>query len=402
MTTAMQSPRQMRTGLLLALLAGVLGTAVGCGSEKPPRPSASDGLAYLLQTSEGGTDVASVRLSDGSAQMLTATPAEPKGNLQWSSAVQRLVFTRSRPGEEPPSPRIMLFDLETGVSESASDRSGPAELDVAISPDGKRLVFVFEGVAGGGISRGVKILRLMTAGEGVVGAPQRGTMFRRPQLSPDSLDVAVEVRARARSTGLAMLAPNGAQRPLVDEARFHDTRPRFSRSGERIYFQRAALEAPGQRARRAEAGVPGPLGGGDVCEVDVRTLEVRCIAASEDAREHGIEPSPTRDEVVFIRQRAGAGVEVVLADLSGEAVAVLATLPAEEAGSLRWSPDGELVALVSGSVSGSVSASQAASDSEDAVTDATITVIDRQGHVRLETPGFAPTWAPPVRDPGAS
>ena len=402
MSPAMQPRRPTRPAIRLALLAALLAVP-GCGASTPEPPSASDGLAYLLPTSEGGTDLALVRLSDGSARMLTETPTVSKGNLLWSPAVQRLVFTQPLPDAPPGSSRIMLFDIRDGSIESASERVGAVELDVSISPDGRRLVYVFETLEGGGF---VKILRLMTSGESAAGAPLRGTVLRRPRLSPNGSDVVAEVRARNKPSGIVLLLPDGGQRPIVDDGSHRDGRPRFSRGGETIYFERAPFERPRQRERRIRAGVPGPLGGGDVCGVDVETLAVRCIAASEDAQEHGIEPSPTRDEVAFVRRRPGGeAVEVVLADASGEKVQVLATVSAEDAGSLSWSPDGERLAFVSGSVSGSDSGS--GSEPGDAAPDGDpslvtrITVIDRTGRVLLELPGFAPTWAPPVEAPAA-
>jgi Tol biopolymer transport system component len=219
----------------------------------------------------------------------------------------------------------------------------------------------------------VKVLQAMTSWDETLDPPPLGVVLRSPRMSPDGVSVAVEVRRNRRGRDLWLLRPNSEHRVVLEE-RFDDSAPRFGRDGASIYFQRSV--APQFRRRRAGPR-EGPLGGGDVCAIHLQTSQVRCIGASEDAREYAVEASPTRAEVVFLRETE-AGTDLFLADSQGDSIRALTTSPEQPKSTPRWSPDGEQIAFVSG-----------AGDAR------TIRVVARDGRQVLETPGFAPAWAPP-------
>jgi Tol biopolymer transport system component len=104
------------------------------------------------------------------------------------------------------------------------------------------------------------------------------------------------------------------------------------------------------------------------------------VARSGDAREHAVEPSPTREELVFVRERDGA-TDLFVADLGGENERQLTDSPDRAERLPVWSPDGDRIAYVDGRA-----------------PQLRIVVIDRQGAVLFETPGDQPGWAPPFQD----
>jgi hypothetical protein len=169
---------------------------------------------------------------------------------------------------------------------------------------------------------------------------------------------------------------------VVSEAQFDHDRPRYSRGGDSIYFERVAYVAPRVHAARAARLGAKRLGGGDVCRVHLATRDVQCLGESDAAHEYSVEPSPSRDEVAFVRQASGRSELVLARGLGdwglGEGARAIVQLPDAEVTSLEWSPDGERLAFTIGSE-----------------VDATITVVDRRGRVALEIAGHGPVWAPP-------
>jgi hypothetical protein len=371
LASATRSPARAGRSALLALAVAAALTAA-CGSpEAPARLDPSDGLVVVLPRGEEGSDLAGVRIADGAAVLLTDRPDTSKGSPLWLDAVQRLLFTEPIPGESPPRIRMMLLDPRTGLIRGATDQAGDLEIQPATTDAGRQVVYVFAGVTRGGYAQGVKRLRVMDAQDKILSTSPRDGVLRFPRISPDGLSVVVEVQRPTSGTDLWLLRDEVPVVKLVEGRLHDDTSPRFSRAGGVVYFDRKAWGG-GRRAAAASR-----LGGGDVCSVHVDTLEVSCSWASEDAREYAVEPSPARDELLFLREKEGR-VELVLADAQAQGSRSLLAPSGANPRNLVWSPSGERIAFVSGP--------------ERA---ATVTVVDRDGTVLLETPGEAVGWAPP-------
>lgn len=369
-----RAPRRPAAVLLPGLLLATCLLPAGCSRsrEAPTMPTASEGLLVLLPSGEGGVDLASVRLSDGQVRMLTDSPEMPKEEPLWVSSIQRALFVGTLPGSEPPRSRLMLVDPLTGKVQGVTDRTADNEQEPSVSADGKEVVYRFQGPTMGGNADGLKIVRAMTANERMLRIPPVRTWFQHPHFAPDGLSVVVELRRRAGGSDLRVLyetVGESATRILTEDRSFSDRSPRFDRNGREVWFD---------RSRAARAGPGGPLGGGDVCAVEVDTQVVRCLDAGPDAREYAVRPSPTRDEVVFLRERPD-GTELRIADAADEQGRTLLAAPGPDPRDPSWSPDGERIAFAWGPPGSS-----------------RVTVVDRSGKVVLETSGSSPAWAPPL------
>lgn len=369
--------RPASSGGTVRLVSPLLAAAVlwlGCDAapELPEAPTASDGLVVLLPSGVGGADVAVVRLSDGRVQLLTATPDMPKSSPLWVPSIQQVLFVATTPGTDPPRSRLLIVDPLTARTQTATDRSADHEEEPAVSPDGRQVVYRFAGPTLVGNAEGIKIVRAMTASERLLRVPPTHAWFRHPRFAPDSLAVAVEVRRRAGGGDLWILyerSEGEAARILVEDRGFSDLAPRFSRDGREVWFERSRAVRPG----------PGDaLGGGDVCAVDVETKAVRCLDAGSPTREYAVEPSPVRDEVVFLRESGGES-ELRISDTRGESGRLLMRAPGPDPRDPRWSPDGERIAFAWGPPEAP-----------------RVTVVDRSGELVLETNGSSPAWAPPL------
>lgn len=363
---------------LLAATAG--GLSCGGASEPPPRPSANDGLVYVLPREGGGADVAQVRISDGAVRLLTDSPDKLEENPHWVSSMQRVLYTE-RPADDPiRAANLMLRDPETGTVFSASRLIEHREMGAVVSADGRRVAYLFESPPGLMPPRGVKLLVPMATHDLTLALPPPYGLFLFPDIAPDGSRVVAQVHYAKRGDDIWLLLPDVTSQSLVSNPRWNDLAPRFTRSGGSVFFSRSLVETPAQRRKRRREGAPEPLGGGDVCKVHIETRRVDCVLASPDAHEHGVVPSPTRDEVVFLRQKDGA-TDLYLASTEGEDVRPLTHEPQRDERDPHWSPDGERVAFTAGPPESS-----------------RVVVVDRTGQVLLETPGHSADWAPPLFD----
>ena len=110
---------------------------------------------------------------------------------------------------------------------------------------------------------------------------------------------------------------------------------------------------------------------------DIAIRFVDWFSSRGDAWEHSVEPSPARDEMVFVREDE-AGSVLLLAGLDGENPIPLSDSLSRTQRDPVWSPDGERIAYVDG-----------------LGNDLRVVVVDRQGNVLFETPGEQPAWVPP-------
>jgi Tol biopolymer transport system component len=377
--------RRARLSLVVAtVLVGGSLVAAGCGrSADPWRPS--DGLVFVRSTGEGGTDVFRARLSDGAVQVVAATPGVIEAEPLWLSASRQLLTGEWPVGEPEVRPRLMLRDLQTGRIGRATERNLDREVQAAVSPDGKRVVYVFLAAPNSMPQSGMKILNPMSAVDEMLSGQPRGHIFVAPRFSPDRSSVAVQVQGRRRGDDLYVLSIKGPRGPVTDNEALVDAAPRFARDGKSLFFSRSAFQKPRPGAKRAadEAKDGAKMGGGDICQVQLPSNQVRCIDASDDAREFDVDPSPTRDEVVFVREQGGATgeIDIFRVDVSGDNLQRLTEDPSRSERNPRWSPDGERIVFEVGSG-----------------PEGQIVVIDRAGRQIFETQGSSPSWAPPFAD----
>jgi dipeptidyl aminopeptidase/acylaminoacyl peptidase len=408
MSAASLSPRARTSQVAFLASCLLLGLLQGCGPAPAAAPGSSDGLAFLVRTDAGGADIVLATLADGSSRALTDTPESIERNLVWIPSLQHLSFTAPMSEAAGGKMRMMLLDPRNGALATITDRASDEERDASLSPDGKRMVYVFDAPPGSLPERGVKAVRLSTGvDQPVLRSPEHGVL-RHPRLSSGG-EILAELWRKERATDIVARTPAGGASPLLVGPRFSDSRPRFSRSGELVYFERSSFEPIARIKLRERKGLPAPLGGGDVCVIALAGGPIRCLGPSRGAREHDVEPSPTRDEVAFVRVTAEAAEVVLRADpvsqvpdgpadadsedagpagADSEAAAeerVLIRLPGQQAGSLVWSPDGERLAFVSGSLA-----------------EPRVRVVDRTGQELFEAAGYGPAWMPPLAPSAAN
>lgn len=357
---------------LLPLLAW---TACGEPVEAPQAATGSEAILFVRGTDAGATDIFHARIADGSVRPLAETPEAVESRPVWLRSVQRVLYAR-RPTADPlGSSRLAMLDPLRGDVASLAEKSFLKETDASISADGKRVVYVFEAPPGVVPGRGVRVAAPMTGRDQVLGQVSGASAYLSPRLSPNVDSVAVQVHRGNRGDDLWLLGA-GRSGPLVNNPRWHDAAPRFARDGGSVFFSRSLYRpAPTPRERRASRPA-GPEGGGDICRVLLSSQEVDCVVESADAREDAFELSPTRDEMVFVRKRDGAS-DLFLAGLDGENERQITDSPDRAARQPVWSPDGERIAYVDGRA-----------------PQVRVVVVDRQGAVLLETPGYQPAWAP--------
>lgn len=367
--------RPVRVAIVLLLWIGW----TGC-SAAPELSTPSDGLVFVRVTDAGDTDVFQARIADGAVRQLAETPEWLESNPEWLPSVQRVLYV-ARPVADPTaSSRLMIRDPLRGDAAAVSEKSFLKEWDVSASADGKRLAYIFESPPGIVPPMGVRVASPMTGLDAMLGSVPQASAYLSPRFSPEAASVAVQIHGKNRGDDLWLLLNDGQREPLVNDRRWDDTAPRFTSLGSSIFFSRSAFRrAPRRRGRNAGRQVE-PLGGGDVCRVQVATKQVDCVIQSGDAREHAVEPSPTREEIVFVREKDGAS-DLFLAEFEGGNERQLTDSPDRAERGPVWSPDGDRIAYADGRAA-----------------QPRIVVIDRQGAVLFETLGAQPGWAPPFQD----
>lgn len=361
-----------------AILSGML-VWTSCGESPPDEPEAlsqSDGLVFVRRVPAGGTDLFLARIADGAVRQLAETPEALESNPMWLPSVLRVLYV-SRPSADPASSsRLMMRDPRGGNGVFAGEKTFLSESEATVSWDGRRIVFAFEAPVGVVPPLGIRVVSPMTGRDEVLGPVPNASAYLSPRFAPNGASVAVQAHRKNRGDDLWLLLAEGRRGPLTAHPRWNDQGPRFVSSGGAVFFTRS-LYPPVSKPR---AGRGEPAGGGDICRIHLATKQVTCPIESDDAREYGVEPSRTREEIVFARERDGSS-DLFLAGLEGENERRLTDSPDRDERTPVWSPDGDRIAYVDGRG-----------------PQRRIVVIDREGTVLFETPGYQPGWAPPFPD----
>lgn len=335
------------------------------------RGDASQGLVFV-RVVEGSLDLARARLADGAVIALTETPAHDEIWPYWSASARRLVFQRSAGRGGAPSD-LVLWNPEMGAERALTQTPRREERWPAWAPRGSRLVYAFRG---GQPGAGIVLLDAIdeAANRKLLAEEDGAHYFLRPSFAPDGESVVVQRRSRdAASSKLWLLAENAEPRPLTTDPSWTEIKAHFTRDGARVLF-----------SRRPAAG-----GAHDVASVDRDGGDLRLHASTDRADDHSARPSPARDEFAFVSDRAGNG-DVYLAALAGGAPRNLTRSPDRNEFAPRWSPDGELVVVIA--VPAETDAPQLAD--RTSLARSVLRVLDREGRVRLETPGLMADWMP--------
>jgi Tol biopolymer transport system component len=173
-----------------------------------------------------------------------------------------------------------------------------------------------------------------------------------------------------------------AARPLVVDERWHDVKPSYSRDGEWIVFTRR----------------PSRDGPGDIARVRADGSQLGRIASLPDSDDHTAVPSPVRDEIAFVSDRDGSQ-DVFLAGLDGSGARNLTRSPDVDELVPRWAPNGERIAVTAVPTTLGATTAGTTRDEQMRATHeaARIFVIDRDGQILFQSPGYSPDWMPPWR-----
>lgn len=329
----------------------------------------SDGLVFV-RTVNGSNEIIRVRLSDGEERALTRTADREETWPYWSQAARRLVFQVARPGAGANSD-LVLWNPETGAETPLGETPRRDERWPVWSPDGRALAYAFRG---GEPRAGVTLADLSGGPTRVIAASGVNDFFFRPSFSPDGERLVAQRRGPdGRGSNLWLLSATAPPRPLTDDPAWFDMKAWFTRDGSALVY-----------SRRPRSG--GPY---DLASLSATGGAPRILASTPASDDHSGRPSPVRDEIAFVSDRAGS-FDLYLADLSGERVRRLAESPESNELAPRWSPDGERIVVLRSAREDAPRLVQRVS-----LAEAHIAVFDREGWVLLETPGGMADWMPP-------
>ena len=361
-----------------AVICSLVGMACAEQGESPPSEAPSDpadGLVFLRSSTPGGADLWLGRVSDGLVAPLHETPDVVEADPHWVSSMLRILYL-ARPAADPRGSRLMLIDPFSGVALSATENTDTRETIGSVSADGKRIAYSYVDELPGQLPKqGIRILDPLASKEEELGRVSGAEIYLSLAFSPGAGSVVAQIYRKGRAADLWLFANKKRLRNLVGDPRWNDVSPGFSYHGREVIFARSlysGVSPPGDARSQA-----GPLGGGDICVVQLVSGQIDCPVSTTDAREFGAAPSPTAAEMVYVRER-GEDIQLFLSDLTGQNERQL-THSADAKRFVVWSPDGKRMAFEAGP--------------RDARR---VRVIDREGNVLFDEPGFAPDWTPPL------
>jgi Tol biopolymer transport system component len=318
---------------------------------------------------DGSAEITRARIADGALRDVTRTPEREESWPYWSDGARRVVF-QAAPAPRGPSD-LFLFDPERGEETPLAEGGARDEHWPVWSPDGARLAYAFRGGPQGG---GVAIVELATGATGLVARSSPGALFLRPAFAPDGSRLVAQRRGpKGAFSALWLLAPGRDPARITGDADGFALKACFTRDGRQIVYSRRPLAGGPHDVVRIDAG-----GGGELV-----------IASAPESDDHSARPSPARDEIAFVSDRAGS-FDLYRADLSGGALRRLTDTPGRDELAPRWSPDGERIVVYT-----DLPEAGGRSPRRRSVRDPRVLVLDREGRVLLETPGLMADWMPP-------
>lgn len=327
----------------------------------------------LVRVVGSSNELVRVRLADGAARQLTATPHVDETWPYWSPVAGRLVYQASGDGK---SNDLLLWNPETGGTRAIARTPGRDEQWPAWSPREAKLVFAFRG---GSPPTGLVLADLAQRSRRLLVSAGPADFFLRPSFAPDGAGLVAQRRTgNARGSQLWTIGLDGAAKPLTSDPAWTDMKPVYTRDGAQILF-----------TRRAAAG-----GAYDVLAIPASGGAPRPLASDPGSSDHSARPSPTRDEFVFVSDRDGRAA-LYLAPIDGGAARALSRDASLHFFAPHWSPDGErVVAIATPAQVGRPKLAR-----QESLAETRTLVFDREGRVLFDAPGFMPDWMPPWREP---
>jgi Tol biopolymer transport system component len=304
-----------------------------CG-EAPPQfgDTASDGLV-MVRILDGSNEIVRVRLSDGAAQPITATPEIEETWPYWSPFAGRVAFLASTAAGRHD---LMLWDPNQAAATRLARTPLRDEQWPVWSPRRPELAFAFRG---GKPPGGIALADLGSGSRRVIAASGWKDFYLRPNFSPDGEWLVAQRRdAEGRGSSLWRIHPGRQPQPLTQDPAWYDAKPACTRDAREVLF-----------LRRAAAG-----GSRDILAIALDTGKIRTLASTPASDERSVLPSPRRDEIAVISDRDGRSA-LYLAPLADGPLRELGS----DTGRHYYSP--------------------------------------RQGRLLFDAPGFMPDWMPPWR-----
>jgi Tol biopolymer transport system component len=292
---------------------------------QPPAPTGLRNRELLIMPPLGGPER---KLADIRSQDFFPAAAY----LAWSPDGSSLVVTDSL-GEGQPD-ALFVVSLETGEKRQLTNPQPPvlADISPAVSPDGRRLVFLRRTTWGAGE------LHLLGLGEGLTsdGEPRRLTPVELradfPAWMPDGKEIIFS--AKGSLWRLAVFGENTPARiPYIGEDGLMPTISR-AQPGKpaRLVYVRSFVDTNLWRIETSAPGAP--------------SSSAPVMAISSTKHEYHCQFSPDGRRVAFSSSRSGEA-EIWISDADGSNAVQLTSLHAQETMAPNWSPDGQFIAFCS-------------------------------------------------------
>lgn len=367
MTARGRRRRRVRAAVRAVFAAGCL---CACGEAPVVAGAPSEGLVFV-RVVDGSTEVMRARLADGAVRPLTQTADREESWPYWSQGAGLLVFQTRAPDAGAPTD-LVLWDSRTGKERPLAATPTRDERWPGWSPDGRRLAYAFRG---GRPTAGVAIANPATGDARIVAESGARDFFLRPNFDPVGERLVAQRRGPdGRGSHLWILTGSAPAQPLTRDPAWFDMKAWFTRDASRVIY-----------ARRPAAGGPH-----DIVSVAPDGSDLRIHASDPRADDHSAGPSPARDEFAFVSDRAGS-FDVFVADLEGDRMRRVTRTPDVHEFAPRWSPDGERLVVIATDTS----VGQPRLDEPESLASTRVRVLDRDGRVLFEAPGYNPDWMPP-------
>lgn len=341
--------------------------------------SASRGLVYVVADSQNfrRTDIWRARLSDGAVQPFIETADRSETEPVWSEPASALAFEVRSPARLRSPGRLMLWRAGS-ESELPGERFW-GDLPATWAPLDVRLAYAVRSLqpAEGGdpVRDGITAVDVETGEQAILADGGRGDRYVQPAFSPDGRRLVAVYRTRRPLASRLVLLDREKAPQILTGLEYRASRPSISRDGQYIFFAR--------RPRRTDPR--------DVMRMRSDGSALQRVASKPGSDDSAPAASPRRDEIAFLSNRDGK-VDVFLVGTAGGQPRNL-TAPLDlSVRTLRWSPDGEYIALMAHPYD---APGPERIRARPGPAGGQILVIDREGHLIFQTSGFAPDWMPP-------